>query len=150
MKMREMGVHKTALETNRHILRCLLSKYELVKLVLMMRDSLTRVDLERMVLESYHEMEPKKGGKEEQGTSAHALIATDADRGVTGGDDGGKDGGWNRRKGRGNGGSGQQQQPQQQQQRQQHGMAWSGGAQQQWQPRWRGPGDGGRGRGNFG
>ncbi|CAN0583651.1 unnamed protein product, partial [Laminaria digitata] len=30
MKMREMGVHKTALETNRHILRCLSSKYELV------------------------------------------------------------------------------------------------------------------------
>ena len=33
------------------------------KLVLMMRDSLTRVGLERMVLESYHEMERKKGGK---------------------------------------------------------------------------------------
>ena len=61
MKMREMGVHKTALETNRHTLRCLLSKYELVKLVLIMCDSLTRVDL---VLESYHhEIERKKGGK---------------------------------------------------------------------------------------
>ena len=51
-----MGVHKTALETNPHILRCFSSKYGLVKLVLMMRESLTVVDLERMVLESYHEM----------------------------------------------------------------------------------------------
>ena len=124
-----MGLHKTALEANRHILRCLSSKYELVKIVLMMRDSLTRADLERMVLESYHEIERKKGGKEEQGASTHALIATDADRGVEGGDDGGKDEGRNRRKGRGNGGSGQQHQPQQQQQpqqqhkQQQHGMA---------------------------
>ena len=29
MKMREMGIQKTYLETNRHILRCLSSKYEL-------------------------------------------------------------------------------------------------------------------------
>ena len=120
MKMREMGVQKMALETNRHIiLRYLSSKYELVKLVLMMRNSLTRADLERMVLESYQEMERKKGGKGEQGASAHALIATNADREVTGGDDGGKDGGRNRRKGRGNGGSRQQPQQQQQQQQQQ-------------------------------
>ena len=47
----------------------------------MMRSYLTRVDLERIVLESYHEMEREKGGKEEQGISAHALIATDADWG---------------------------------------------------------------------
>ena len=75
MKVRKMGVHKTALERNRHILRFLSSKYELLKLVLMMRDFLTRVDLERMVLEFCHEMGRKKGGKEEQGASAHALIA---------------------------------------------------------------------------
>ena len=29
MKMREMGIPKTDIETNRHILRCLSSKYEL-------------------------------------------------------------------------------------------------------------------------
>ena len=109
----------------------------------MVCDYLTRADFERMVLESYHEMEREKGGKGEQGASAHALIATDADRGVSGGDDGGENGGRNRRKGRGNGEYGQQQpqQPQQQQQQplqqrqqQPHGTAWSGGAQQQWQP----------------
>ena len=92
MKMREMGVHKTDLtdlETNRHILRGLSSRCELVKLVPEMRDSLTRADLERMVLESDHEME-RKGRKEEQG----------ADRRVTGGDNGSKDDGTGGKDGR--------------------------------------------------
>ena len=75
-----------------------------------MRDSLTRVDLERMVLEFYHEMERKRGGEEEQGESVHALIATDADRGVTGGDDGQGRRAEPKEK-KGDGGSGQQQQP---------------------------------------
>lgn len=35
-----------------------------------------------MVLESLHQMERKKWGKEEQGSSAHALIASGADNEV--------------------------------------------------------------------
>ena len=99
MKIREMGIPKTNLETNRHIRRCLSSKYGLVKLVPMTRDSLTRAGLERMVVETFHEMERKKRGKEEHGASVHALVASGADRGATDGGDGGKDGGRQRRKG---------------------------------------------------
>lgn len=40
-----MGVHKTEVGTNRRILRCLSSKCELVKLVLMVRDPSTRADV---------------------------------------------------------------------------------------------------------
>ena len=109
MKMREMRIPKTNIETNCCILRCLSSKHELVELVLMMRDSLTRAFLDRMVLETFHEMEWKKGGKEERWTNSHAMIDS-GERVVMGGDDGGMGWGRHQRNGWGNRGSGQQQQ----------------------------------------